>query len=70
MKVFITYKKNGLGGQIVDKVYLDKNTAIDNVIHFKFKDNKFYKEKCLKTLIRLAEEQIFEYETIGQGGKI
>lgn len=64
MKVYVTYEKDGYGGQQVEKVFINKHNAVSFVVESRLKDNGAFRDKTESELRALAENHIEEHPLI------
>jgi hypothetical protein len=61
MKVYITYCKDGYGGQEIDKIFSSSEKACKYIIERKFLSNDYYKDfsqdRLMKEALLFVEEE-------------
>ena len=65
MDVFITYEKDGYGGQQVKKVFAKKQDAIEHIINNVFGSNHFYANQTRAENEKCAIEHIEDHYVEG-----
>jgi hypothetical protein len=63
MRVYITYRKDGYGDQVVDKVFSSHEKACQYIIE-KYFQYKFYEKHSKESLMREAAAFVTEEEVI------
>ena len=64
MTVFVTYCKDGYGGDMVDKIFAKEPDAINYVIDNVFRGNVYYQRLSIDQKQKEALKHIDEYEVI------